>query len=373
MAKLFNALFEPNVGGGVPSTFVLNSTNDAVGYVFIASGGNWIGGGSEAASVITHVGVVLAQTTGSPTVRVGIETMSAGVPSGTYLGGASAYAVVTPSGATAAWYWADLSAHNLLPTAGTAYCVTIRANGAVPDASNTVTVTTGGAQRGNVSVPYVTTITDGGAASNQNLRPQAAVWYARDSSGSYGRAAIEPGFQPIVSYAQNTSSQNLTTATTPDEMGTLWTQQVTSKIIGAYMGQTSYQSTSSTFDLILYEGSTQKAIVSGISPANMRATSTGQLYVAFSAPVVLTQGRQYRLTVRPSTANYLRLETNVYPLDPTGASAEPLRAAFFGEGQQTVRTDGGSWTDEPTKSCTIIPLLEAAFTTSGVAGGGNWF
>ncbi len=325
--------------GGTP----LDAAADAVGAIYKA----------PRAGTIDRIGVWTVSVVGtSPTYRLALETVADGPqPSNTVRTNTAVQPAQLLTTLSAGWTWHTLTNALDNVTAGMEIAATVRYSSGTVDGSNHALVANNVITNATRNHPFPVVNTTGAWATFARA-PIIALRYSDDF--------IVRGVCPINFLGTSNFAQN----STPDERGIFFTPPFTMSCIGA-AAAIFPTGTAADFDIVLYDSaSTALRTVSFDVNRVSAATSWGQFRVGWS-PVTLTQGANYRITLRPSTNNNVRLATYRY-----ASQAELLT---FQDAYLTERTDAGSWTTfnnatDGFRSGCICPILED-ITTGGVSGG----
>lgn len=290
----------------------LNDSNNAAGWTFtIPKNGT-----------ITDVGMLLIAETGtSPAFNCGIVTLdSSGVPTTTAYGGS---AITSAQWTSVGWKWVTLSTP-ATAVAGEFAAVHIYPGGTPPDASNYVSVYTGGVCAGGMGVRYLTSW-----AFNTEL--MGAPFAVKYNDGSIYGFALTSGV--LYSTYNNTGD--------PDERGNKFTLPAAMTCTGTRLMLTFVNSP--TVDVVLYDGSNNVLASTSIGDKDY---VDGSPYVdVFWDTVNLSASTTYRLVVKP-TSGVASNTVTIFRYYVESAAARSMWPAGA-DWQYTYRTDGGAWTDEP--------------------------
>jgi hypothetical protein len=177
-------------------------------------------------------------------------------------------------------------------------------------------------------------------------------WALRYTDGSY---ALVPGGYPVSAIAD----VGFGSGSSPDEIGVRFTVPMACRLQGVFLRMVT--AASSTFDVVLYQGSTVVETVTTDGDATIAGSGRGIL-VLFDS--LLAANTLYRSVLKPSATSQ-----NLFLF--TVASAAIMDA--FGGGQawhQTERTDAGAWTDTPTKRPWMSLWLSQVDDGAGSSGSG---
>lgn len=285
---------------------------------------------------ISEIGYFPATATGSPAVDVRVETAGAdGLPSGT-LWGANTNASHSPTSNT--WAWVTLTAVAAV-TKGQVICLKIAYSSGTSLQVRRSEVSTG--------VPYG--VLNTGSPAKSASVPIILVKY---DDGSIPFVGVLP-------LSNATVSQNITTATTPDEVGVKFSLPFVCKIIGAVVR---VNAAAAAFDVKLYNAADTLQESASVDGDTQFAAGAGAAVLFDTEVSYSTTGQDWRLTILPTsgTVTVYRGEVNA----SATREAWPGGTAF----QKTERTDAGAWTDTNTQ-VPFISLLISALDDG--AGGGT--
>lgn len=161
-------------------------------------------------------------------------------------------------------------------------------------------------------------------------------------------------------------SVNINTGTTPDEVGMLFQFPFPVTVEGAWV-QIEVANNSADFDLILYNSAGTALQTLSADATKARITGSGQVcYFVFATPQALTKNTDYRLVIKPTTANNVGFRQRTL----NSATYRPV----FGGGTawaKTERTDAGAWTDTTTLALQMGLKISAGDDGAGGSGGGG--
>ena len=321
-------------------------------------------------------GIILnwAKSGGTPRCDIGIETLTAGVPStaAAYVGGLFKTNVVpTATGSSVPEFIEFLGGEIGSPTPGTAYALTIRI---VNPGGNTITVTALGAGQSGAntrgSVAAFTKVGSGAFTSSASRWLCPLVYDAPFDGGSQvdDDSFVHRGTYGIAS----TNIRTLLSASNPNEYGNKWLQQQSAVMSAVqFWGQVG-SLTTTTFNVKLYEDDVA-VITQAVSGGAFRASGTYNVHIV---PLLMSYrlkaGKTYRLTVTATHASgSVSLDELIFFADTSGAGgATPntLRELAVGAGHRCSYS-GGSWSDSTSAAMTITPLLNASLSDAPSGSG----
>ena len=337
----------PMMTATTANTFTLDALSEYVAWVFRAPKTGTID------RIHWRAGAVTANGDG---LRQRIETVNAadGLPSGTLVTSSAEITHVTTTadswnrgtaGLTAAVTKGDLIAAKLSsPAAGTTF------NGVIQSSwSNLVNlVPTSGI------FPYTVNALPAGAKAQVGVSTFAIEY--DDATTPYIM-----GVAPVNAVA----SASFNNTSTPDERGNLIQVPFPCRCIGIWTTMAGGGSTA-TFDVVLYSSADAVLATVSLDPDQTRTVgSLGYQMFYFSAAVSLTAATNYRVVVKPTSANSC-LSASLTVDTATGGTR--LREAMINSTwKTTTRTDAGAWT-ETDDSLHSIGLIVDQFD-DGVGGG----
>lgn len=291
------------------------------------------------------------------TLRVGLQTVSTttGLPTGTWVGGASNYVDVTSWSASNDGLFVSVTPSSSMSlTRGTVYafCLEVTSAGT---GSLSVTTTYGGL---NISLGFGYTTTEASTAiGDKTDNTGQSPWCIRSSTKTYG--------WPI----QDITNLAVSQATTPDEVAMGFTMPSgagsTYKLAGVRMMYSVGVSVNQTFDMVLYSGTTALQTAT-FNTAQMRGASAMRMFplnFAQSTLSTLNTGQEYILSYKPTTSGGASINIPYI----TVPSSQDKNA--FGELSQKYysRTDGGSWTEDTTRLLVFELIFQDFTTASGIS------
>ena len=167
---------------------------------------------------------------------------------------------------------------------------------------------------------------------------------------------------PIGFPVETLPTTSLAQTGTPDEVGL----KITIPAFGStniYDGVDWSVSTTASrlFDLVVYDNSDTVLDTSSYDTDYLSAgAGTSELW--FSAPLTLTAGSSYRVTIKAQSAASTIGTLYALTVPASGDMAALCPGATM---QWTERTDGGAWTDTPTK----LPLMQLRYASRAVGSG----
>jgi hypothetical protein len=319
------------------TTIPLDAAADAIGGIFQA----------PRAGDIDRIGVSVSSIAGtSPTYVVALEGVANGpAPDGISLASA------TPAQLSAGWTWISLGAGATV-SAGDHLAATVRySSGTINGSNNAVMNAYVNSLDTNRMMPhFVQNITGAWVAVNRS--PTLAIRYAASAANWIIRGCI-----PF----SDATATDFNTGSAADERGLFFTPAVGVDCVGAVV-VIRCANTSSNYDVILYDSSDSVLASRTIDQDRLMSavTTIGSVRVMW-APVTLTAGSNYRIAVRPSSTNNVRI------FNYTFADQDALLA--FQDAYMTERADAGAWTTynngtDGWRSTCIAPII------SNIAAGG---
>lgn len=350
-------LFDPTLwqASSTPASLTFNGSNDKAGVVMIA----------PRSCRITKVGFYLTDSAFSGTLRVGVETLTGNVPNSaaTYVG---TEAVV--NSVSTGWNWFTVNAD---VTAGVAYALTLRCTAFT---SGSFTFRHSYTGYGTIRTPFVVSGLDGAAwttVSTANVVAAALTSDMADGAGGLTTPnALSFGALPVTAVSVSTTTND---GTNPDEVGVKFVAPYGGCLTGifAMLNLSAAHSGISTFTLYDDADNALQA-VNWDSRSISAPTTVGKVFIPCEqVPATkLNAGSTYRLTYKGpvgDVTNTTRLMTVTWANDGAG-SYESLRGGSYGECVCTSRNNGGTWTDDETRSVAVVPYLtlpDGAYFASG--------
>ena len=288
---------------------------------------------------ISKVGFRVGNVTASETLKVGLQTVSGGDPTGTAYGG-----MVAGTQATLA--------------ANTYYTVTL-GTGATATVNNTVAVVIEfDSAVGNLEIDFYSTAQQGfpyidyytGSWAKDDEIPIISLEY---SDGSYENTGMFPVSKLGSILFNNTD--------TPDERALRFSLPVPGRINGFWVGIDNNRT--GAFDIVLYEGTTAKATVS-FAAIEYGSTATEILFGIFDTPFEYTKNTEYFLAVKPTTATDVLIQDIVLTSAAIMDSFPGGTNFYLG-----TRTDAGSWSTDTLKRPLMGIFIDQLDDGVGGAGG----
>lgn len=287
--------------------------------------------------IITKVGFLTRTVTTSQTLRVSLETVTNGDPSGTLYGGSAAGTQTAPASNT--FYTVTLG------TAATATKGDLIA--VVIDFDSTVGSVNIGAIGLGCIFPYCDLFTTSWTRSN--LSPVISLEY---NDGSYEYMGTMP-----------MSALNLTwldSGSTPDEWALQFSLPFPTRAIGCWI----HVDGDNPFDVVLYEGTTELTSVS--LDANIRGLNADAVYIfiPFATAQSLSANTTYYLAIKPTTTSTVRIAS-------FDVAASAVMGCFLGGTNFVLatRADSGAWSTTDT-SRPFMGIVVDQFDDGAGGGGG---
>ena len=276
-------------------------------------------------------------TTGS-TLTITVETVSAGLPTGSLIAAGASGTVTTTAGTdnntiktVALTTPQTLSKGEHLAIVieqSTGNCQILRNSG------NFVTAGNAGAPSGSL---YTTSW--GNAV-------HALVWLGDDNGDRHTIHSELYGYQ-----VQTANGSTV-------DCGNVFTPAESLEIVGALLVMR-HDATRTGDTLTLYDSS--NAVIDTIQTfdAVLSGTNSPPEYAYFDAPITLTAGQSYRLVYKRNGAGNVRENSLVMP----ATLKTPL--GLYTDFKRTTRTGGGAWTDSTDRFSVIMPLISGTVAASG--------
>jgi hypothetical protein len=297
---------------------------------------------AQASKSVTNILVYVQTASASPAYRFGIETSTAGyLPNGTYVGGASNYAVATPS--ATGWLNVTLPSRATL-TAGTVYYVTVRYDNGTIGGSNYIALRRLGTNQNNYRPKenaidsWLNTVSSG---SVQNRDPVFALQY--NETGAYEGMPYD-----------NVASNNVYGANWYSEK---WIQNESCTIAGVNLPLMKTGTPPDSLYITLRSETDSQDVATITVPQSEIATTLQWYERYFSSPASLVGGKTYRLILRsPSStsSNYFTVRSLTTSL--VGELTYDGTNSYY----STSSNSGSSWIDTFTQDLTYILLLQNA-------------
>lgn len=278
---------------------------------------------------IDRLGFSTRFVTTPQTLRVGLETLSSGDPSGSQYGGSAVGTQASPASFT---YYEVTLATPATAVAGDDVAIVVQFNATVGNLE-----IASGEKWGNQNFPYTDHYT--GSWSKQGDHP---VGHVRYSDGTYPNIGFIPAADmPYIGF---------NSGTTPDERALKFKLPVPARIRGiwARLG-----TGTGNFDIVLYDENGTTLATKSVVAANAFSTGNDPHRIIFNAPVSLRANKFYRISLKPTTTN--NVELGAFTVN----SASYLDS--FNGGQNfhlSTRTDAGAWTDTTTNRPGIELLFD---------------
>ena len=316
------------------ATFTMNATLTKLAHPFYApKTGN-----------ITAAGMVFGTVTSSQSVSLSIQALDgSGNADGTPIGAAGTQGTI----ATGTGY--DVTITSSAVTEGTKYAVVQEWTGTTGTAVVRATSVTG---IGDIW-PYVAQYSSG-SWSTRTASTVLQTWVKYDD-GIYYPIGASP-------WSGTTSGTNLSSSTTPDEVGNRFSFAVPVQVCGASVRYN--HGASADMDIVLYSGTT--ALTSAtVRAVDVSSTGAGQRWVTvhFASPQQFAANAAFRIVLKPTTTNNSTYDKWVV-LSNGILGGRPGGINVYG----TSRTDAGSFTDVTTDVYPVIPIVNQV--SDGVGGGG---
>jgi hypothetical protein len=303
---------------------------------------------AQANESVTNVLMFIQTALASPAYRFGIETSTAGyLPNGTYVGGASNYAVATP--VASGWLNLTLPSPAAL-TAGTVYHITVRYDSGTIGASNYIALRRLGTNqnnyrpRENAIDSWLNPIFGNGV---QNRDPIFVLKY--NETDSYEAMPYD-----------NVAANNVYGANWYSER---WTQNGSNTIVGVNIPLVNTGTPPDSLYIVLRSETDSQDVATITVPQN-DITTTLQWYERyFNSPVSLLSGKSYSLILKsPSStsSNYFTIRSL------TTSQSGDLTYDGTNSYYSMSSNSGASWTDTLTQDLTYILLLQNAGTMGWV-------
>jgi hypothetical protein len=292
---------------------------------------------AQASKSITNILVYIQTVAGSPAYRFGIETSTTDyLPSTTYVGGPSNYAVSTPTAAG----WLNLTLPSAAPlTAGIVYHITVRYDSGTIGGSNYIALRRMGTvpnmfrPKENVIDPWLNTI------SGTTIQNRDPVFVLKYSDNSFESMPYDTASAHNI-YGANWFSEK-------------WTQNGNQVIVGVNIPLVKTGTTPGSLYVVLRCDTDSQDIATIVIPQS-EITTTLQWYEKyFDSPVTLVNGKNYRLILRsPSStsSNYFTCRS-LSTLQSGELTYEGTNAVY-----SSSTNSGSSWTETGTRDLTYILL-----------------
>jgi len=296
---------------------------------------------AQTSNSVSNILVYIQAAAASPAYRFGIETSTAAyLPSGTYVGGTSNYAVVTPS--STGWLNVSLPAAASL-TSGTVYHITVRYNSGTIGASNYIALRRLGPNmndfrsKENTIDPWLNTI------SGTTLQNRDPVFALKHTDGTFESMPYDTASTQNI-YGSNCFSEK-------------WTQNGDQTILGVNIPLVKTGIPPDNLYIVV-RNETDAEDVATMTVAQGDISTTLQWYERYFASAVrLTNGKTYRLILRsPSSTSSNYFSCSSLSTGQAGSLTYGGLDSIY-----SSSTNGGvSWTDTNTADLTYIALLSNA-------------
>jgi hypothetical protein len=291
---------------------------------------------------IDRVGFRTGTVTTPQTLRVGIETLSSGNPSGSQYGGSAVGTQASP--ATNTFYEVTLGTP-ATAVKGDFIAVVVQFNSTIGN------LEIAGANNTAPNHLYPCCMEKVGAGPTWAKVVRNPCLTIRYDDGTYGNINCFPGI--------SVTEQSYSSASTPDERGLKFKLPVPVTVIGVY-----YRAaigSAGTYDLVLYDSDGTTALATKtVTQVNLTGTFDDPIKIIFNSAVTLLANTFYRLVVKPTsgTAFLYELTVNTAAMLDGWAGGQNFHL--------TTRTDAGAWTDTTTKR-PYIGLMVSQFQDGGGA------
>lgn len=330
---------DPHVGmaGGITyGSFLIDASTEKFAMVFrIPKTGN-----------IHKIGFLTGTVGTSDTLKVGLQTLSGGDPTGTAYGGMTAGTQASLSSNT--WYTVTL-AGDASAMAGDEVAAVIEFNSFVAGSVNLQVINPSSAI--SRSFPYIGHYTGSWAKG-----PYAPVLYIEYDDGSTDHIAGVFPYSALAETAFNSGS-------TPDEYAIRFQVPFPSR----YRGYWGWIGANGNYDVVLYDSDGTTAL-STISVLAVNSTTAAARWIErkIATGVSLSANTTYRLAFKPTTGSNITINI-----------ATISTAAIFGQMEggtafyRSTRTDAGAWTDTTTSRLLAGLFLDQFDDATGGSGGGR--
>lgn len=300
---------------------------------------------------ITAIGVGAGSVTAPPVYQVSLQGGSAGVPSGTILGGGSpASATFTPAGSTLTLV---TLANPYTPAVGDDLFIVLEYSSGTIGAGNFANFNYRVASYQPWADPAPLTFNGTTWSVTSTSLPLLTVQYA---DGSY--AYLNP-FASLLSSAINYNGSS-----SPNEYGISFVAEAGMTIDGVDV-LTDLVNTSATGAIGFYDSGNSSLTGSdntGLDGSKVVVVNGQDYFRVNFTPIALSAGATYYCTLKGTNAG-----NNVRIVKHTFKDAASLAAAMGYGASFVSRTGAGAWTSDPASMAVITPLLKAI--GSGGAGG----
>jgi hypothetical protein len=294
----------------------------------------------SAINILVFVQTALA----SPAYRFGIETSTAGyLPNGTYVGGASNYAVATPN----ATGWLNLTLPSAATlTAGTVYHVTVRYDSGTIGGTNYTALRRLGTNQNNFRPKENAIDSWLNTVSGTAIQNRDPIFILKYNDGDSYEAMPYDDIASHSIYGTNLYSEK-------------WTQNGSNTIVGVNLPLIK-TGTPPDYLYIVLRNETDSQDVATITVPQSDITTTLQWYERyFNSAISLVNGKSYRLILKsPSSTSSNYFTARSLTTSQAGALTYDGTNSYY-----SFSSNGGSsWTDTLTQDLTYILLLQNAGT-----------
>lgn len=349
---------------GTTLTAVVSASNhDAIGFKFQHT----------VNSDITALVLLWSKSaSGVPSVNIGVEHLTNGVPSTTanYVDGLYKAAVVpTPTAGNVVESIEFLPGELGALTVGGSYALTIRYNST--DGGKTISVSmlsgtaTGGGTRNSVAA---LTKSGSGAFSVSASRAVGVLVY-ENNFGVNDTNLFLRNMWPILT----STLTPILSSSTYEVQGMKWTQSRSGVLSGvSWFGQVANTVTdTSGADVVLFENDVEVFTQYFEFNAYRNGGSSGTFFLPLTQELVLKPGSVYRMCFRGVQATH-SIQTEVVTMfpDTTFATAVQLRELYCGPGHYCYKDGSNPWQDDTNKVCSMTPITHESLVDASGGGGG---
>lgn len=316
------------IAAGLTSTMVVDASGEKAAYIFRA----------PADGTITEVLFRTASITAAD-VMVRVETMdeSTGFPTGTLWDTDTEVAMSFSTGLTQFWRTAVLTAGATVQRGDLLAVVVSWVAGSTAVMGLNLT------QR---AFPYTALFTASWAKQNAPV-PMVVLNYGGD-------------YYLPVGCSSGVTSASISTSTTPDEVGNLYTPLFTQRVIGL----TALADFDGACQLTVYDSANTVLATTSIAPATRQGVNGGAVELALDTVIELEAGESYRLVFTPTSTTSVNVQAWVVDA-AAGLATAPGGAEFV----YTSRVDAGTWSETTTQQAMIYPIIDGI--EMGGGGGGR--
>lgn len=235
------------------------------------------------------------------------------------------------------WYRTNALSANRSVTFGEFLAVVIEYSGGGRLGSDVVNITSIGDANAIAGSPnFSGVMLKVGTWSRQSMLMGVVLEFTDGTFGTLG----SPNFG-ISLPCSATNFQSMNTGTTPDEAGLRFILPFEAQCEGAWFCINA--AATADFDIVLYEGTTQKTSVS-LDATRVLITSSRWTFIYFPTPAIIKAGVAHTIALKPTTAN----NAQIAYIDVSSAS----HFQAYGGGVEWYwhqRTDAGAWTPTTTR------------------------